>query len=540
MEGSKATPFDVAVVGLGPVGAAAAQLLAREGLAVLAIEPNRAPYDKPRAIGIDHESLRLLQAIGLADEVAPILGAYAPSEYRSASGALLRRIVPQPEPHPFSWPPYATFVQPQLEAILRAGLDRWPTLQPAFGEHVASLQQTAAGVQLTLADDEGSTREATARYVVACDGARSPIRESLGLGLEDLDFDEPWLVVDVLVNDGARLPDTIVQYCDPARPATYIAGPGMLRRWEIMLLPGEDPVKMTEQDVVWALLSPWLTSDQGQIWRAATYRFHALVGRRWREGGVFLAGDAAHQTPPFMAQGLNQGLRDAGNLCWKLGQVLRHGASPGLLDSYEAERLPNARAVIALTKQLGRLICERDPISAAERDRGMAAEVAAGRGEIVRQNLLPPLTGGFLKTAADGGHRPGVGTLLPQPMVVLANGELRRMDDALNARFLLIAPPDWRPNAAERVAARRLGLTFACLGSTSPDPAVTPICERDPLIADWMRRHEAIAVVVRPDRVIFSVARAGEDVGGLIVSLDAELALTAADGIACEAPTNTT
>ena len=527
--------FDVAVVGLGPVGAVAAQLLAREGLSVLAVEPNRTPDDKPRAIGIDHESLRLLQSLGLAEEVEPILGDYAPSEYRSATGALLRRIVPQPQPHPLSWPPYATFVQPALEAILRAALERWPTLSTALGQRVATLRQTELGVRLGLVNEIGEAREVSARYVIACDGARSAVRQSQGILLEDLEFDEPWLVVDVIINENARLPETIVQYCDPARPATYIAGPGQLRRWEIMLLPGEDPERMVEDETVWRLLSPWLTPLEGKLWRAAAYRFHALVAQRWRSGNVFIAGDAAHQTPPFMAQGLNQGLRDASNLCWKLGQVILRGAAPQLLDSYEAERRANCRAVIALTKQFGRLICERDPMAAAARDRTMLAEIETGRGLLVRQNLLPPITGGFLHDAS--GDRPsGVGTLLPQPMLLQGSGAPRRMDDVVKARFLLIVRQDWRPNEAQRATAERLGLAFASLTPRSLGEWVTPIHERDPLIADWMREHEAVAVMVRPDHVVFAIARAGEDAGRLIDQLDAELAGAPSNSLATACP----
>jgi len=178
--------------------------------------------------------------------------------------------------------------------------------------------------------------------VIGCDGASSTVRRLAGIALEDLVFDEPWLVVDVKVEPHALagLPQNSAQFCDPARPASYIVGPGNHRRWEIMLLPGEDPLQMAQPDAVWPLLSKWLTPEDGELWRAAAYRFHALVADDWRRGRVFIAGDAAHQQPPFIGQGMCQGLRDVANLLWKLDRVMRGQSSPRLLDSYTVE--PNA------------------------------------------------------------------------------------------------------------------------------------------------------------------------------------------------------
>jgi 3-(3-hydroxy-phenyl)propionate hydroxylase len=157
-----------------------------------------------------------------------------------------------------------------------------------------------------------------------------------------------------------------------------------------MILPGESPREIATPERVWQLLRPWLRPDQGKIWRAPTYRFHALVAENWRNGNGFLAGDAAHQTPPFLAQGLNQGIRDAANLAWKLSAALQ-GAPERLLDSYEAERRPNVREVIAITKMLGREICERDAAAAEESNRRLRADFENGNGIKMRQDLLPPL-----------------------------------------------------------------------------------------------------------------------------------------------------
>ena len=517
---ARAPEYDVVVVGLGPVGAVAAHLLAREGLSVLAVEPSLEPYDKPRAIGIDHEALRVLQKVGITDELSLFMGPYRASEYRSATGEVLRRIVPQPEPHPLSWPPYNTFIQPELERLLRSGLAHWPNLDTALGWRCQSVDQDDTQAKLVLQDVNGDAeRTVTSQYVIGCDGAWSPIREAMGLELEDLVFDEPWLVLDILVNDRAVLPDATVQYCDPARPCTFVHGPADLRRWEIMLLPGEAPMDMLKNDVIWSMLERWLTPEQGRIWRAAAYQFHALVCSEWRRGRFFVAGDAAHQTPPFMAQGLNQGIRDVANLCWKIGEMLRHGAHPALLDTYDEERRPNARAVIELTKNLGKLICERDPIAAAERDRRMLEEMHAGKGEIVRQDLLPPLNGGFLLVDEKGGYAPGTGSVFPQPWVKTEAG-LRRMDDAIGARFLMVVQPDWAPTAADCSLAERLGVTFAAVAGRPASDGVIGILEEAGLIETWMCRYGLAAVLVRPDHIVFGSTNGAGGEAALLRALE--------------------
>jgi 3-(3-hydroxy-phenyl)propionate hydroxylase len=519
---ARALEYDVVVVGLGPVGAAAAQLLAREGLRVLAAEQSLEPYDRPRAIGIDHESLRTLQKICNADDLSRVLGPYRTSEYRTKAGEVLRRIIPEPEPHQLAWPPYNTFVQPELENLLRASFSQWRNLEVRLGWRCENVEQDDTVAVLTLRNSESGVEQVIyAQYVIACDGASSPIREALGLKLEDLDFDEPWLIADVLVNASATLPDVTVQYCDPDRPCTFIAGPRDLRRWEIMLLPGEVPSEMLKETAIWSLLSRWLKPEHGRIWRAATYRFHALVSERWHSGRIFLAGDSAHQTPPFMAQGLNQGIRDVANLCWKIAQCLRFGADTALLQSYDAERRPNARAVIDLTKTFGKLICERDPSAAAARNERLLDEMRAGNGEVVRQNLLPPLKDGFLQKDINGQHPAGVGRVFPQPWIKTDRG-LRRMDDVLEGRFLMFVDPGWSPSAADQRLAQRLGIAFVSV-KTNSSPNVISIDDEAGLISNWMQRNGAHSVLVRPDHIVFAITDLAGEESGILTLLERAL-----------------
>jgi 3-(3-hydroxy-phenyl)propionate hydroxylase len=389
--------FDVAVVGLGPTGAVCTALLGSLGVKTIAIEREQEVYDKPRAFALDHEVMRVFEDLGIADAVAPHTAPFTPSEYYGVDGQLIKRLGALPPPWPLGWPPSMVFNQPAVEAILR---DRAASVAEIAFTELDGIDQSRKEVKLLLRD-----RTITAKYAIACDGAGSTVRQALGIEYEDLEFDEPWLVVDLLVSERAleKLPKVSVQYCEPARPSTYLVGVGSHRRWELMLNPNEEPD-------VWELLARWITPDDAQLWRAASYRFHALVAREWRRGRVVLAGDAAHQQPPFTGQGMCQGIRDAANLAWKLHYVLAGKAKERLLDTYETERRAHAKRLISIVKDIGKVICERNPEKARARDRYLLAEAGGKVVTVPRQHLIPPLEGGFLSSRS----HPANGSLFPK------------------------------------------------------------------------------------------------------------------------------
>jgi 3-(3-hydroxy-phenyl)propionate hydroxylase len=323
-------------------------------------------------------------------------------------------------------------------------------------------------------------------------------------------------VVDALVDPAhlANLPPTNVQYCEPERPATHVIGPGTHRRWEIMLLPGEDPAEMQKEASIWRLLSRWIDPSNARLWRAASYRFHALVAREWQRGRTILAGDAAHMTPPFLGQGMCQGLRDAANLAWKLELVLRRGASPDrLLPTYEAERAPHVRATTEAAKALGRIICERDPAKAALRDQAM---LAGGEGRIeYRQDLIPGLAAGLL-SASTG---PARGTLFPQPRVRTTAGETL-LDEMTGIGFRLIASEESLLPVAGDPRWAGLDLTTAALDARHSAIAIT---ESDDLLSRWLTDNHCKAALVRPNHYVFGTASTAEEVEGLIGELMAML-----------------
>lgn len=476
------------VVGFGPCGAVAAAMLGQAGFRTLVLDRAREVYDKPRAIALDHEILRLFDGIGVVDDVLPHCAPFPASEHFGAEGQLIRRIDMVPEPYPMAFVPTMVFSQPPVEAVLRARVAATPGVTVELGTECIGIAADGDTARLRLRDGAGREREVQAGVVLACDGASSFLRRSLDMPLADLDFDEPWLVVDLRVTPAglAGLPRNAAQFCDPRRPVTYIVGPGNHRRFEIMLLPGEDPQAMQRPDAVLALLSRWLAPGDAEVWRAASYRFHALVAVEWRRGPVFLAGDAAHQQPPFLGQGMCQGLRDVANLVWKLAAV-RDGAPPALLDSYGAERGRHVRTLTTRIKAIGRQICERDPVAAHARDAALLAQGGGRPPEVTRQEVVPPLETGFL---AGTGHA-AEGTLFPQPFVRVEDG-WARMDRVTGGGWRVFLAPD----AADAPGAWRIG----------PEGSGAALVERDGIAAAWFARHRVAAAIVRPDHYVYGVA----------------------------------
>ena len=481
----------MAIVGYGPVGAVAAALLGQAGLRVHVCERMADVHEIPRAAALDHEIMRIFQQLGIVEQVQPHTEPFTNSEWFGASGQLIRRMTMLPPPFPQGYTPSLVFVQPPVERILRACVAKLPNVTVALSTELTSLSQDCDGATLALKSADGRVSSVRARWVLGCDGGGSTVRGLLGIELEDLGFDEPWLVVDVRVNERglAKLPKTSVQYCEPERPSTMVILPGNHRRWEVSLKAGEDPRAAATPEGAWALLSRWITPQDGELWRQSSYRFHALVASRWRLGRVFLAGDAAHMQPPFLGQGMCQGLRDVLNLTWKLIATFRgevHGkAVDALLDSYGHERKAHVRELTSRLKHVGSIICERDVDKARARDARLLADCGGTVKDTPRQDVLPRLETGLLQARDTTGR----GTLFPQPM--LADGRL--MDESCGRGWRVVV------DARLAVPAVTDGLKVVALG----DPTTR---ERDGIVAAWMQRHACHAAIVRPDHYVYGTA----------------------------------
>ncbi|MFO1294978.1 MAG: bifunctional 3-(3-hydroxy-phenyl)propionate/3-hydroxycinnamic acid hydroxylase [Rubrivivax sp.] len=428
---------DVLIVGYGPVGATLANLLGRHGVRTLVVDKATEIFKAPRAIALDNEALRILQMAGLEegaiDTVAipavhmrsPLFGNYA----RIAAAG-------QIDGHP----KLVTFYQPQLEAVLRERLAKVACVQAMTGTELLAFEPQPDGVAVRLKLADGATARVAARFLVGADGANSKVRQDLGLSFGGRTFAQDWLVV-----DAQRVPDPIrdIEFiCDPARPVPHMVAPGDRQRWEFMLRPGETREQMERPETVRRLLAPWARTEDIHIERVAVYRFHARVADRFSQGRVFLVGDAAHITPPFAGQGLVAGLRDVANLSWKLAWVAQGRADERILDSYDTERRPHAKAIINLALFMGKLVMPSNRVAAflthgLMRTLGLVPRLRRvfEELEIKPQNRF----GQGLFAPRERGARLDRGGLLPQGWVrSTKDGRIVLSDDAIGPRLALI------------------------------------------------------------------------------------------------------
>ena len=496
--------YDVAIVGFGPTGAIAAGLLGKKGIRTFVCDKSHEVYDKPRAIAMDHEISRVFQQMGIAKKIKPYLEPFTDSVFYGVDGQVIKRMSTVAAPYPLSHTPSVVFTQPPVEKILRDYAASHPSVTLQLGMTVTDLSQDADFATLTLHNQESLASQVKARYVIGCDGASSSVRTLAGIQLQDLGFDEPWLVVDVLVNELglAKLPSTSVQYCNPVRPSTYVIGPGNHRRWEISINEGEDPKVLATPEGTWQLLAPWLMPEDGELWRQASYRFHALVAEHWRSGRVFVAGDAAHQQPPFLGQGMCQGVRDAVNLCWRLAAILQEGAADKLLDTYGTERKAHVTELTTRIKGIGKLITERDVQKARARDEKLLADCGGVVKAMPRQDVQPALSVGLLGSVI----HPARGTIFPQPLLLQPNGEKVRMDDIHPAGWKIVFSANASDEFSQAAKHHHLPMLVSLKLGT---PVLT---ETEGVLQQWFEKQGVHAVIVRPDHYIYGVCHTPQEV----------------------------
>jgi 3-(3-hydroxy-phenyl)propionate hydroxylase len=429
----------VAIVGLGPVGAFTALLLAESGLRVALYEVSTEPVVLPRAVGLDGESVRAFQRIGRSDVVSDLLQPPRPKDSLAFTNSRHEPHfeVPLPGRGPNGWRENAFFDQPELEAVLRSFVADDPRIEVFLGHEAVALDQTSDRAWLEVRNVEtNQVTRTSAAYLIGCDGASSWVRRSLGIEWTSLGYDQDWLVIDVVVEDPADLPFATMQVCDPARLTTYVCVKDPNRRWEFQLLPGETREEMLDPARIEALLESWISPERYTLRRAAVYRFHAATADRWRDRRILLAGDAAHQTPPFLGQGLNSGFRDAVNLGWKLPRVLDGTCRETLLDSYFDERDAHARDLVDWAVGIGKLM---ETLAAREAGRPDPHPEASERDGYGQGRTLPPLRGGVLMREQIGRYD-AIGFLLRQPRIRLPDGTESLFDELLGRDFSIIAP----------------------------------------------------------------------------------------------------
>jgi 2-polyprenyl-6-methoxyphenol hydroxylase-like FAD-dependent oxidoreductase len=487
---------DVAIVGAGPVGLVLGIQVAQRGRSVVILEQWAEPYTLPRAVHFDHEVGRILQSCGIGDELRGISQPAEVYEWRNGEGTTLLRFG-RVGTAASGWPFSSMFCQPELEALLHRRAGSLPTLEVRRGVRVSGVTQRGDHV---VVDHKGGSLRAS--YVVGCDGANSTVRSHLDIDIDDRGFFYDWLIVDAILDEPRVFDPINVQVCDPARPTTAVCGGPGRRRWEFMRLPEERIEDLNQEARAWELLAPWdVHPGNARMERHVVYTFQAHVAQRWQEGRVFLAGDAAHQMPPFAGQGMCSGLRDAVNLAWKLDLVLDGRAGSGLLTTYDEERRPNAVAAVDFSIALGEVICVSDPAEAAARDEAMSAGYD---GSVSEAPSLPGIESGLI-----AGDAPLAGSLFPQ--VELGGGWF---DDVHGV--------GWRLVTVDPLA-RDLDVGLAAW-LTTIGGAVVEVPGTGTDLAAWFSDHEVGWALQRPDFHLFGAAADATGAEALLLDLQGQLA----------------
>ncbi len=526
------TEYSVAIVGAGPVGVTAANLLGTYGISTLIVDREPDIVDYPRAAGVDDESLRTFQTAGLVDDILRGAIQNVPLKFFDGAGRCLADI--RPAAQDYGWYKRNVFMQPVAEAALRRGLKRFPHVTLMLGTEMRDLRQDESVVTLCLVDESGRHREVRAGYVIAADGGRSPTRTLLGIPLEGATHSRKWVVIDC-ANDPLDAPYTGL-HCDPRRPYVCAHLPDDHRRWEFMLFPGEDADEMLAPHRVRELLRHHVR-DPGvvEVIRARVYTHHSRIAARFVDGRVALAGDAAHLMPPWAGQGMNTGIRDVTNLCWKLAAVVSGRAHPSLVDTYEQERRPHAQAMIDLSTTLGRILSPTRSSVALTRDwllRAASLAPAVKRWTVeMRFKPVPHYRTGFVVPEDPGTRVPAAGRMMAQPMVETADGDHLRLDDVLGPWFAVVGfecDPLGGVTDAELAAVRRLrpkvikvvesraGARHHRQPCAAPETIVVEDVHNE--LRAWFAERGRNTVLVRPDRYVAAMSTV-DDFGPVLTRL---------------------
>lgn len=523
--------YDVVVAGFGPVGATAAGLLGLRGVRTLVLERAEGTYTLPRAGTCDDEAMRIWQELGVASELMPHLLPQTLVQFLDGSYRPFLELRRQSSGFGYGYPALLLLYQPLVEELLRKRVEALPAVDLRFEHELTGFEQTADGVVVRALDARrGEAVEVTARYLVGCDGGRSTVRQLLGVPLDGTTFQQ-WLVVDAAVPDPSLFPTNFQFVCDPRRPAITYPMALAHHRWQFLLKDDETPDEMEQVETAAALLEPWIQGREIEIVRRAVYTYHARIAERWRVGRVFLAGDAAHLTPPFAGQGMSSGIRDAANLAWKLRLAVGGLADDTVLQSYERERRPHVERMTRLALTISRLLQTQNGRVAGVRDTAFRVFTRVpGSGFVTGGGIKPAARLPSHALTAEQPRRRAAGTLFVQPRVTVA-GEAVLLDDVLGHGFAVLGMgrgPDWLQRAAPELwEALETRFLQVLPQRSAPLGGAGTVVDVDGALAAWFRRRRVDTVVLRPDRFVFGAYRPGDDAAEAVDALSRTLGLRA-------------
>jgi 2-polyprenyl-6-methoxyphenol hydroxylase-like FAD-dependent oxidoreductase len=511
--------YDVVQIGYGPVGQINAALLGRQGHSIAVFERHNSLYALPRAGHIDHEIVRIFQAVGAAERVLEDAFRCSTYGWRNQHGEALIDIDWSREGIS-GWASDYLMYQPYMEDALDAAVRRHRTVSIHRDWEAIDLKTHPDHVEVTFARiqqdasrryvQSGERRTVRGRYLIGADGANSFTRQSVGIEFEDLGFREQWLVTDFRAKRHLSFAFDNGQICDPARPLCLFQLGKTHRRFEFMVLPGEDPAQIANPDNVWSLVSKWITPQDAELIRSTVYTFRSANARNWRAGRVLIAGDAAHLMPPFLGQGMCSGVRDVTNLAWKLDLVLRGLAGESLLDSYTLERKAHVGSIIEQAVALGKVSCTVDLEEAKRRDEAFFS------GRVPPPPPFPWITQGILQDAPS----PLIGRLGPQAHVEF-RGRTGLADDVVGQGWQLICKTG--AAAAVGTAARQVlkALDVHILELDGPDG----VRDVHGVYRTYLADAGVDAVLVRPDFYVFGAVGQHCSLDDLLADLAERMAL---------------
>ena len=474
----------VVVVGAGPSGLAVATLLGQYGVECLVLDRWEGVYPLPRAVHLDDEVYRILNRLGVATQFAGLSRPARGLRLLTPDHRVLAEFQRPAEGGAHGYPQANMFDQPDLEQLMRNNLRNMPSVTLRGNVEVLRVTQGNTAARVDFTDRVTGERESVrASHVLGCDGANSVVRKAIGAEMEDLGFEQRWLVVDIDTSAPLNQWEGIHQLCDSRRAGTYMRVGEVRYRWEFRLLPGETAADFATMDTLHPLIRPWtgdVPVDDLRVIRVADYTFRAQVANKWRDRRLFLLGDAAHLSPPFIGQGMGAGLRDAMNLAWKLAGVLAGDLPATTLASYQTERKRHARRTITVAKLFGLTMTAGGRVGTGLR-RFLAPGLHLVAGipsqswtAIPRCSRLSALA----RTSA-------VGRLCPNAPISVTP-DANRFDDIAGNGFALLAlaiTPEERERILDKGAA-----------PVVPDPGSE--------LHQWLVRHRVACAVVRPDRTV--------------------------------------